>query len=521
MNLKFNFFLLVVFLFVGCAVQAQLTDTIAVKQNTFYNYFKTGLWETPLFYTQQNIKNYTITQVEYSQQNLNLKRVQTAEKTARYTFSTEGIYNLNPQTRFFGDVRFSKYFEKQVGYTFSSERTNDQNVLSPNYFYAPRKGNWEHQNYWLQGGFSHHFKNNILLSTKVFGDYKKSFRNVDPRPQIIYGHYGGELSLGYKAGKHSLILNGKLSRKKENTTIVYMDDYLNAPVYTETFTRFSTGYGRIVFDDSYRSHIDLFTDKGFGIGYQFSQEKWNVNTTYRYNKTMTDFYGKDGNGNVYLNEESIRYKYRTINHTVTTNAFIKGQNKDYSIALSLKKQQGDNFSVLEQGQNYRMNIDKLSLNSGMIKTKNNITLYCFEAGIDVSQQKYVDLLGSTQKKLTDLVIHTDFNTDLSINEKDKINFKAGLNYYTALKEELLVVKLSSENLFLDNVVIPDHAYDVTDKLGSVIMLNYYHKLPNKKELRIFGRWDSLVALNSNYTKYYAALNTSANNNFNLGLAIIY
>lgn len=519
MNLKLNITFLMVF--VSCALQAQLSDTIAIKQNIFFNSFQTQLWKNPLFYTEQQFKDYTFTQINFSQNNSNLKRVQSAEKTNRYAFTTEGIFNLNSRSRFFGDVSFSKYYEKEIGYSFSSERTDDQNVLSPNYFYAPKKGNWEHQQYWLQGGFSHHFENNIVMSVKLFGDYKKSFRTIDPRPQIVYAHYGGELTFGYKIKSHIVTFSSLLSRKKENTSIIYMDDYKNAPVYTETFTRFSTGYGRTTFDNSYTNHIDLFTDKGFGMGYQFSKEKWNINSTYRYNKTMTDFYGKDGNGNVYLDEQYIRYKYRTINHTVAVNGFFKGQTKNYFAELLLKKQQGDNFSVLEQGQNYRMNIDKVSFNSGIIKVKNGITSYCFEAGANASQQKYIDLLGSTHKELTDLVIHTDFNTDFYINDQNKINFKTGIQYYTALQEELTTVKLSSENLFLDNVVIPDHAYDVTDKLGAAVTLNYQHKLSNKKELRIFANWNSLVALNNEYKKYYSSLNTSANNNYTIGLAIIY
>lgn len=519
MNFK-NKILFLLMLSVCCVLNAQQTDTISITQNTFYNSYKHQIWTNPLFYTQQSIKNYTFTQVNFEQRNLEVKRVQTAEKINSYNFATEGIFNLDASTRLFGDVQFSKQYEYGLGYNFSSERTENQNVLSPNYYYAPKKGEWGHQSYWLEGGLSKNYKS-FLFSGKLFGEYKNSFRVIDPRPQIKYAFYGGEGSLGYNHKNHALFLSGKLSLKKENGTVVYMDDYQNAPVYWETFTRFSNGYGRILSDDSYLRFINKTLDKGFGFGYQFSKENWNINATYNYNKTMKDFYGKDAHNKVYLEDALIRYKYRTINHHFALNNFIHTPTKDYKLELKYIRQQGDNYSVKEQGQNYRMNIDRVRFNSGIIKKANHITKYAIEFGFDIGKHKYIDLLGYTSKKLSDLHLNLNFNTDFYISQNSKLNTNFGVNYYTVINEELIINKLTSENIFIDHVVLPDHAYDITDKLGTLLHLNYCIALPKNKEFRIFAKWSSLVALSNEYKNFYPDLNASNNNAFKLGIAIIY
>lgn len=508
-------------LLVSFASKAQLADSLFLKENSFYNSLNEQLWKSPLFFTNQQFSDYTQTDISFNQKELNFKRVQTAAKTTSYNFSTDGIYNVNSRLKIFGDFKVNRIKEKDLGYNFTSQRTESQNVLNPNYFYAPKKGDWEIQKYALKGGLSYQFENNILLGITSFYDNGKYFRKTDPRPEIEASNYGAKLHAGYAYKKHRLILNGGMSQKTEKNSIIYVDDSQNAPVYPETFTRFSNGYGRVVFNSSYTNHIFRTVDENYGAGYQFQNKKNTFSIDYSYSKSMENFYGRNANGKVFINKDNIQHKYRVTSTEVNANYFFDGTEIDYKLGFTFNQNQGDNFSVAEQGQNFRMNLDKIGFNSGVIKKDADKVLYSFEFGANYAQHKYVDLLGTTNKLLDALEIQGSFNKDLFFNVKNKLNIEVSANYYKALDEKLLYNPTASNTNFADNVIFPDHGFDVTSKLFSGLKAQYSLKLPKDKTLRFFGSYTTLVALDKKYLSYVENFDTKESSYFNAGIAIIY
>ncbi len=518
MNLKVKLLLFLVS--VSSVSNAQLTDTLFVKQNDFYNSVYENFTDNPLFYTNSYFKDFTLTQLDFQRKEFGFKRVQTAEKITNFNFATQGIFNVNSKLRIFGDVFFAKSFEKELGYNFSSERTENQNVLSPNYFFTPKKGNWEHQNYNLVGGLAYEFSNHILTGGKLFYKNTKSFRVVDPRPQLAINNYGAELMLGYQLQNHRVFGSVSIAKETETGSIIYVDDTQNAPVYTDTFTQFSSGYGRVVFNNSYNSFIYRTINKGFRLGYQYQFDKHQFVATYGYNKSMENSYGKDANGYTYIAEDLVRFKYRIIEHNAKINYYFDGDAKDYKVDVAFSSKQGDNFSVAENGQNYRMTIDKVQLQTGRIKKLSDATNFAIEVGTAFTQHRYIDLLGSTNKKLNTLEVNASANKDFSINSKSNLNIGLAFSHYTALDEDLKLIATTTNTSFTDNVIIPDHAYDVTSKLQSKITLNYTISLPKSKQLRIFATSQFLDALDSKHEAFYP-ISTSTSTQFNAGIAILY
>lgn len=513
--------LLFFMLLVSCVAKAQLTDSLFLKENSFYNSINEQLWRTPLFFTSQQFSDYTQTEISFNQKELNLKRVQTAVKTTSYNFSTDGIYNVNSRLKIFGDFTVNRKNEKDLGYNFTSQRTENQNVLNPNYFYAPKKGDWEIQNYALKGGLSYQFENNILLGVTSFYDNGRYFRKIDPRPEIEASNFGAKLHTGYTYKNHRLTVNAGMSQKTEKNSIIYVDDTQNAPVYTETFTRFSSGYGRVVFNSSYTNHIFRTVDKNFGAGYQFQSNKNTFSIDYNYNKSMENFYGRSPNGKVFIDESLIQYKYRIVSTEVNANYYFDGNAIDYKLSFNFNQNQGDNYSVAEQGQNFRMNVDKIGFNSGIIKKDVAKVLYSFEFGANYLQHKYVDLLGTTNKQLNTIDINASFNKDLFFNQKNKLNIEVAVKYYKALDEKLLYNPTASNTNFADNVIFPDHGFDVTSKLFSNLKGQYSLKLPKDRTLRIFANYSTLVALDKKYLTYIENFDTKYSSYLNAGIAIIY
>ena len=519
MRLSYKFF--VVSIFFSCAVKAQLKDTMHIHQNIFHESVYDQLSQNPIFFTNWNIKDFTQTQLAFQKKELNFKRVQTANQITDFTFSTKGIYNVKPKLRLLGNVDFTKAYEKGLGYNFSTERTENQNVLSPNYFFASKKGDWEHQHYFLQGGASYAATSNWLMSGIAFYKNSRSFRSIDPRPQIALSDYGAEITLGYKIKKHTLTAGTFANIENETGSVIYVDDTQNAPVYTETFTQFSSGYGRVVFNNSYNNYIFRTFNRSFKTGYQFQNKQTTLNALYSYRKAMEDMYGKDANGNTYLEDDLIRFKYRMVEHQSQLSYFFDGLSHDYKLVLNYNKQQGDNFSVAENGQNYRMTADKIQLLTGILKKEGNqFTNYAFEFGFNYQQQQFIDLLGSTNKKLNTLDIFISANKDFKLKKQQLLNLAFSFNYYQALDESLSLVATTTNTSFTDNVVRPDHAFDVTSKLNSKIALNYFIPLQNSKTLRIFATSNFLNALDNKYQKYFPIEN-KMNNYFSTGIALVY
>jgi len=514
--------LLFFMLLVSFASKAQLADSIFLNENSFHKSVYNQLWESPVFFTNQQFSNFTQTEISFSQKDLNLKRVQTALKTNVYNFSTQGLFNVKPKLKIFGDFNVSKVFEQDLGYNFTSQRTENQNVLNPNYFYAPKKGDWEIQNYALKAGLSYQFENNILFGITSFYDNGRYFRKTDPRPEIEASNFGGKIHAGYNLKNHSLFFRGGVSQKTEKNSIIYMDDTQNAPVYPETFTRFSNGYGRSMFNSNYTNNIFRTIDNNFGGGYQFQNQKNSISIDYNYSRSMENFYGRSANGRVYIDEDLISYKYKVISNVVNANYFLQGNSIDYKLGFSFDQTQGDNYSVIEKGQNFRMNLDKFSFRSGIFKKENNRVLYSFEVNGNYADHKYVDLLGSTNKQLTALEIQTSFNRDVIYDKKNKLNFEVALTYYKALDEKLLYTAIStSSNSFAENVIFPDHAFDITSKLLSTANAQYFLKLPKSKTLRIFANYSTLFALDKEYLYYAEEFDPNYSTNFKVGIAVIY
>lgn len=236
---------------------------------------------------------------------------------------------------------------------------------------------------------------------------------------------------------------------------------------------------------------------------------------------MEDMYGKDANGNTYLEDDLIRFKYRIVEHQSQLSYFFDGLSHDYKLVLNYNKQQGDNFSVAENGQNYRMTADKIQLLTGILKKEGNqFTNYAFEFGFNYQQQQFIDLLGSTNKKLNTLDIFISANKDFKLKKQQLLNLAFSFNYYQALDESLSLVATTTNTSFTDNVVRPDHAFDVTSKLNSKIALNYFIPLQNSKTLRIFATSNFLNALDNKYQKYFPIEN-KMNNYFSTGIALVY
>lgn len=501
---------------------AQSLDTISLRSNGFYRSIEQELTQTPLLYTSLNLADYTQTQLDLQTEDLAFKRVQTAEKKQQYNFSTQGIFNIDPSLRLFGAIRFSKTEEENLGYTLSSERTQYQEVLTPNYFIAPQKGNWTNQHYHLQAGATKTIRNRYLLGATIHYTNEKFIRTVDPRPQITSHDLGGKLHAGYQLNQHRVYGYAGLQQKTETGSISYVNQWLNAPVYPATYTRFSSGYGRLLYSNTYSSHIFRTLYQQLGLGYQYQKDNQIINANYYYQKSMKDLYARNVNGNVFIDKNLITHKYRTLTYGANVN-YIRLQNQwSYKAQLRLKTVTGDNFSVIEQGRNYHSTQDQIGATFGFLKRADQQRIAIrAEIYTDYHQNRYTDLLGFTDKKINSLLTGCVIGSDLYRKGAHRLYVETDWAFYQALDEGLIYNATSSASYFDQGVLYPDHAYDVSSRLQGGLQANYFVQLSNQRELGLFARYYGQTAVSDDYKKYDSTLSISHNTTFVVGLTIAY
>lgn len=519
-KMKTGILLCVFIVSVNSVAQAQLTDSLYLNSAPHQQEIKTRLWDTPLFYVSQPIAAFTATQLDVTRKKYAFKRVQTAEERTDYRFLTEGVFNVSEQLRLFGDFTFVRAQEEGLGYNFSSERTENQHVLTPNYFYAPKKGSWSLQRYSLNGGISYRFKNNLLAGGKLHYESKKDYRKTDPRPQIKSGKIGGEIHAGYAFLKHRIIGLAGIYLKTETGSIIYMDDSQNAEVYTDTYTRFSSGYGRVVYNSSYSSHLFKTVDHKVGLGYQYIGNHSMLNFLYQYQQSKRNFYQRDANGNIYFDEDLILYRYEEEQQEWRIGYERVADAHRYMFALAYKQEEGSNFSVEENGQNYAMQCGTLSIEGKVIREQGAKVIYDLGTAIHYESLEYIDHLGYVDKTLGIITWQVYYNTDVLQTTHGTFNLTLQLSGEVIPDEHLLYSAISNDSTFASGVILPDHAYDVTAKLSPAFRMAYTRRLPEQKSLSLFLRGQTIHHINDSYKKYYA-IPTGTSASWNAGIILKY
>ena len=516
--MNFRIFHIIPLLSFTCAF-SQVGDSIFVPKNNFYNPALQKVWENPIQYSNYPFKDFTETELNVTVKDLNLKRKQTAESVNQYGFKTQGIFNISENLRLLGSFDYKFVTEKDLAYNLSGDRTEDQMVLNPHYIFAPKKGNWENQIYNVKGGLSYSYSGFDFGATVDYKNFN-SFRKNDPRPSINTADYSGRLFAGYHYKKHQISINGALGRKSDAVDVDYVNSQLSTPANDDYFIRFSNGYGRLVNFSSYNNFGYRTTLNSGGAGYAYRGEKNVFTINYTYSKTMQTLFGKSAEGYTYFDETLERMKYRVKNFQTDANYWYKGNEVDLYSNLNFQSITGDNYSLTDMGQNYRMTLDKLAFNNAVVYKDAEKTVLGLNLNASYSDFSAVDLLGETNKYVKSLDLELNANRDIVANSTNRLNVQIGAKGYFPFSTSLIYSPTTGNSMFYDNVIANDHYYDETAKLGPQIGIQFFQKVKNNTQLKIFSNFASLFALDSTMKNagYY---NGNPNLYFNAGFALFY
>lgn len=512
--------LLLTFILIPYFSRAQ--DSIIITNHLIDLQVKNQIFKYPVNYTNQYIKDFTFSELSYEYQKNEFARKQVAHEINTYQFKAQGYYTTKSKWKLFGNLSLKKFDEKDLGWVLSNDRSEEQEVILPHYFYVPRKANWTSQEYDVNGGISKNITSRTAIAAKLLYNTGKYSRNLDPRPEIILRKLGGELQLGYQLKeKHKVFALVDYSREDKDFTYKYKDTHSNVEANPETYLRFNSGYGRIInpFRSNYFGGLRFVykeTQNKIGLGYNFNNRNTTLNALFYHQKTNNILYTS-----VFSTGDQERLLLETTSNNVEIFAFHKWNKQEIKSTLKLNKSDSRNFDAKNNGYNYKNDLNSINwLNSLSQKTNSKID-YLLGFDLLFQQNHYSDIMASNDIEINSLSTGIFGSKDFAF-AKSKLNTTVSFNMYFPLPSKLEYYDTSggTNASFLNEVIIYDYAVSTTNYFAPALRLEYSYPVKNNKTVVFFTNLKEKIALKKQ-TDYPVSINTNTTYWVQMGVQLNY
>lgn len=500
----------------------QAQDSIIVTNHIIDSQVKNQIFKYPINYTKQYIKDFTFTEVSYEYQKNEFARTQIANEINNYQFLAQGYYTTKSKWKLFGNLSLEKIDEKELGWVLSDDRSEEQEVILPHYFFVPRKANWTNQEYKISGGLSKNITSKFSLASKLNYEASKYSRNLDPRPQIITRKIGGEIQLGYEIKEdHKIFALANYTRSDKDFTYLYKDDHANVETKPDTYLRFNTGYGRIInyFKSNYLesklfSYKDIITKTG--IGYSYNNKNNTFTALYYNQKSNNNFYS-----NVFTTDDQERLTFKTTTNHAELFALHKWNKKEIKSTLKYDSSNARNFDVKNNGYNYKNSLSAINWLTTISKKTDRYINYLFGLDILYQQNGYHDIMATNDIEINSLNTGIFGSKDFSF-QKSKLNTTVSFNMYFPLPSKLEYYDTSggSSATFFNEVILHDYAVSTTNYVAPAIRLEYSYPVKNNKTVVFFTNLKEKIALKKQ-TDYPVSINTNTTYWLQMGVQLNY
>ena len=497
---------------------AQENDSIKVTSNEAEQVIKDLNWQLPVATHSLPIKDYTHTGIYFSHKNNQFARKQTAEETNRYGFLSEGLYTTENSFKIFGMINLEKFNEKNLAWNLSDERTDNQQVLSPQYFYVPRAADWNNQQYLIRGGVSKSF-GKLTLAAKAELDVNKMARKLDPRPEIKNNQLLGEIQIGYQIfDGHQIFVLGAYGRKDKDYSIIYKDLTTDVEGKPETYLRYMAGYGRVINNPLKNNKYSYFSRNiisKIGGGYQFSSDNTRLILGYNYQENQQRMYDSKTKEDKFFN-----YVWDINEHFAYANYMTKFDNNTINARLDFSKKDGENYDVSLGGMNYQNRLQNLNFDINLANRDLSKMNYFIGFKTSYNQNKYYDALAIYTMKIKSLDLGIYGNKDILLENNSKFNIGLAFNYYINLDSYFDYTKMTgiNEDTFYNNVAAYDYAYNTTDHLDASTTIRYILPFKNNKTIEFYTQLKGIFATDKSN---FAIINTDNTYLANFGIQLNY
>ena len=479
-------------------------------------------WTSPLEFTETN--------VFYNFQKLNFKRTQTPSEISEVGLGSKGVFAVKPNLILSGELRVSSENEKAVPFILTDERTTNQNYISnPAYFYAPRESDWMKQHYYLSGSMAYKPIDRLIIGADVRGEFSKSYSNRDPRPEIGNFDYHVDAKIGYQWNKHSIFAKAGYFNRKKESDISYSNPDRNVPNFYESYIRFNRGYGNYYYNNGYSENTYHYDGLALGAEYMYRTSKHQFLLGYRnefYIDRFTRLYTyqiRDENNvlRTYRDRQKIA-GLRTDKHSVYANYLGNLGQWKWSSDLNITDQEDLNFDYQNLNISYKVLNQNLSWRNSWSKYNSKNELFRLNFNANVGKMDLQDVSVVMHKKLSFLDYSIGGEKEFFVKSNQKIAVEVQQGLYLPLQSTMdyRPYQSSQENIFVQNIVMPDQFYDSSMKMQFGLKLKYLMDIENVR-YEIFATGNQWFFVKNVNDLYKTSYNTNSNQMLSVGINFYY
>jgi len=462
----------------------------------FTNNLINNLSKFPLNYQYYNLKNYTASSLYFKTESGSYKDGRTPEAIYDFGLKTQGLYKNKKNILFFGNISIAKNYYKNLKWNLSYELPELGLMEDPHYFGVSKGGNWNNQQYDIQGGCIIPMGTKFNVLTKVLYKLSNLYRvELDPRPEITYNNLNFNMGLSYNLSKnHHLKGSINYGYTHIDNGIDYSNSNKNNPSYYDIYVKWLNGYGSI--SSPFKNSTQrIMKHKKVNIGYSFSNNQFHL---------MTDIEYSTNNQITYENKEIIDHKdeskYLAIYkpHKIETNILLIYQtenSKSFKLNINGFSEQGENFWMSKNGKSYSSKHNNLSIDIAYLKLYNNAHFWDIGFATNLWQVNQYDALATTTSNYTNLDLEDYILYSFPLSKtvafspylKNKFRFNVAHKFIQGNKEDFDTIAENDfaayvQRDFYNEVIIPNAELYSTHQLQ--LNLGTWLKIATKKEYTI-------------------------------------
>jgi hypothetical protein len=401
--------------------------------------------------------------LQYFNEDGSFRANQTAQKKQTLNFNTYGIKEVK-RFKVFGQFIFSRTWEDSLANIMQGTPSN----IRPFYYWATKSGTYDRQSYIGQTQVNYELlRNKLILS---FGlDYlnQRTTRAVDPRPQIQQFNIQLQPELVFKAGSHSIGLQGIWGRGNEKVDVIYKNsNYQHSLIYPDRILYNNLGYGYLSIKDT-ANHIRYGYTEGAGLAYNYQSQNFQIMAQGTYTRQTDEItYNTERNDIYYITAgwEMDQIKYKLL--------LQKDGNKwQHQLHLRGQLDNGADWNAGFNARNYFAQEQVLTADYNLRTGDKRGRYYWMGIGLENHYLFKEDKATTHIFQTNQWEPHVWFSTLQQTKKSNYLKTSIGLHYRIAGNTQLNV-KPNQINLFTQQVVYPEYLYYSSDAWGSNVHIGY-------------------------------------------------
>jgi hypothetical protein len=359
---------------------------------------------------------------------------------------------------------------------------------NPHYFGVSKGGDWNNQQYQLNGGVLIPLGNFTFLSKVEYQLFNKYRVDLDPRPEIVYNELNFNFGFSYNfSKKHHFKVSYLYGYTHVDNDINFSNKDQNNPSNYDIYVKWLSGYGSLSspFKNSTQRRMSQHQTT---LGYSFTSDKLTLMADFEYSKSDQVTYRNNGvidlkdRSNYFATYEPVKIEGNILGlYQIDSFKTIKLNINGYS-------KKGDNFWEAKGGKSYSSSEENIAISIAYLKLYDKHKYLDLGVTTELWNIKQEDALAATILNYNNLDVESyvlrsfSLSNSLALSPFFKSMIRFNLNHLYSQGNKYDLENLEENDFagyaqrdFYNEVVIPNSELYSSDQiklsLGTLMQIN--------------------------------------------------